>query len=115
MYRADCYIRTIWNILAGLAPLFAIGLTFNEDVLPAVYVVAGIIVLALVIRLALLFKFGPKEKSIVCEYIDIVMAMGYPMVLAYLITDYWGLSSELFLWVGGIFCILSFLKDKYNF
>lgn len=98
-----------------MAPLFAIGMTFNEDLLPAVYVVGGITVLALAIRLALLLKFGTKEKSIVCEYIDIVMAMGYPMVLAYFILDYWGLTSQIFLWAGGIFCILSLLKDKYNF
>ena len=115
MFLKDCYIRSALAVIFGMAPLFAIGLTFNEAMLTVAIVVAGVTTAALLVRLALLSRTGEREESAFCRYVDNVMGVAYPFVIAYLILYEWGYWCEPFLWLAGGICLLLLVKDDYPF
>lgn len=102
-------------LICCMVPLVAIGLTFNEGMLTVGVAGAAVAAVALLIRMALLERTGVKSESGVCRYVDGVMGMAYPLVIAYLILHEWGLTSDPFLWLAGGLCVLLFLKEDMPF
>ena len=96
-------------------PLLAIGLTFNEMMLTVAIAVAGVITLALLVRMVLLSKSGEIKESEFCRYVDDLMGLAYPFVITYMILHEWGLLSEPILWLAGGICLLLLVKDDYPF
>lgn len=115
LFRQDCYIRTAFEVIIGMFPLMAIGLTFNEVMLTVGIAVAGVTALALLVRMALLSRTGEIKESAFCRYVDDVMVLAYPFVITYIILHEWGLLSEPLLCLAGGICLLLLVKDDYPF